>query len=216
MPIQVVKYSRRVKRISLHRFLLSKFVFEPERITLQDLFALYDNQVWLERKCSSDFDFSKKFGKSLEEISMILKEINLSRGFNFQAIPRISHIVKTKLQGFIIPARNYKDFKKRFGGLFSLRTLKPAEEANKGLPAKRIIGIGYRDKGTAREPAKDGSPSWQEISSRGGQIALAKERIKNAKNFTQIIRVFEDLEIISSGEAEYLRTNPKPSKETKR
>lgn len=30
--------------------------------------------------------------------------------------------------------------------------------------SKRFIGVGYRDKGTAREVSYDGSPSWQEVA----------------------------------------------------
>jgi hypothetical protein len=31
------------------------------------------------------------------------------------------------------------------------------------LPPKLYIGKGYTDKGTARNPALDGSPPWQEV-----------------------------------------------------
>jgi hypothetical protein len=31
-------------------------------------------------------------------------------------------------------------------------------------PAKAYIGIGYKDKGSRREPALDGSPKWQEVA----------------------------------------------------
>lgn len=30
--------------------------------------------------------------------------------------------------------------------------------------SKRFIGVGYRDKGTARDVSNDGSPSWQEVA----------------------------------------------------
>jgi hypothetical protein len=32
------------------------------------------------------------------------------------------------------------------------------------LPAKRFVGVGYKDKGNRRDPAVDGSPSWQEVA----------------------------------------------------
>jgi len=189
---QVVKYSRRLRRVSLQRFLTSKIVYEVDKVTTHDFVALYDNQLWLERKCLSDKDFSSKFGSSLEELSSILKEANLRQGLTPKTLLRLSQGIQLNLNGFIVPHRNYPDFKKRFSGLFSVRTLSPPSEANRNLPPKRIIGTGYRDKGTARDPAKDGSPSWQEVASRAGQLALALRRIRDAKNFKDIETAFKD------------------------
>jgi len=31
-------------------------------------------------------------------------------------------------------------------------------------PPKRFIGVGYKDKGTKRDPAIDGSPNWKEVA----------------------------------------------------
>lgn len=213
---KVVKYSRRLRRISLQRFLISKVVFEQEKVTLSDLFALYDNQIWLERKCLTDNCFLKKFGRSLEDLSILMKECNLSRGLNSRTLNQMSQKAKNDLQGFLVPVRNYPSYKRRFGGLFSVRTLISPKESNKHIPPKRFMGIGYRDKGTRRDPAKDGSPSWQEVASRGGQLTLALKEIRNAGNFNQIIRAFEDLELITKEEGRALRTNPDPSKEVER
>jgi hypothetical protein len=100
--------------------------------------------------------------------------------------------------------------------LFSILTLPTPEVSNRKLPPKRIIGIGYRDKGTARDPAIDGSPSWQEVASQAGQLALAIKSIKGAKSFNAIITAFEDLGLISKGEGDTLKTNPSSTKETLR
>ena len=35
---------------------------------------------------------------------------------------------------------------------------------DKPSPELRRIGVGYRDKGTARQPSKDGSPRWEEVA----------------------------------------------------
>jgi len=43
-------------------------------------------------------------------------------------------------------------------------TAKGAKTANK--KAKAYIAKGYTDKGTAKEPAIDGSPAWQEVASK--------------------------------------------------
>lgn len=43
-----------------------------------------------------------------------------------------------------------------------LRTINRARL--RAAPPKRFVGVGYRDAGQARNPAYDGSPSWQEVA----------------------------------------------------
>jgi len=193
MELQEVKYSRKVKRVTLQRFLVTKIVLEPERVRIpEEILVLYDNQLWLEKKCLSDPDFNKKFGSSLEDLSKILKEVNFSRGLSLQTLRMLSQKLRNQLGCFLIPDRNYQGTKSRFSGLFQLRAAQQPGVPNKTLPPKRQIGIGYRDKGTLKDLAKDGSPSWQEVASRDGQIKLAILGIQNAKNFDQLKRSFCD------------------------
>lgn len=207
----IVKYSKKIKRVSLQRFLITKIILEVDKIRERDLVTLYDNQLWLERKCLSDPDFNKKFGISLEELSVLLKEINFSQGLTISALKRLTPRIKQNLSQFLIPPRNYQSFKTRFDGHFHLHALKTKQESNKHLPPKRVIGIGYRDKGTARDPAFDGSPSWQEVASSAGQWLLAKENIRNAKSFKDIERVFKDLFGVSlDQEGEYSNSTEPP------
>lgn len=188
-----VKYSRFVKRISLQRYLASKLCYEKSKVSEIDLIVLYDNQLWLELKSSSDPDFHRKFGRSLEVLSSSLKEVNLSRGLTTKALNSLSNKIQTKMSDFLVPNRNYKDFKKRVAGSFSVLALQKPQIANRHIPEPRRIGTGYRDKGTRRNPAKDGSPSWQEVASQAGQLTLATRRINEAKNIKDIERVFKDL-----------------------
>ena len=194
MALLEVKYSRKVKRVTLQRFLVTKVVIETEKVKLpEEILVLYDNQLWLEKKCSSDPDFKKKFGSSLEVLSKILKEINFSRGLSLQTLRLVSQKLRNQMEGFLIPLRNYQSTKSRFSGLFQLRAAQQPGVPKKSLPPKRQIGIGYRDKGTLKDLAKDGSPSWQEVASRDGQIKLAQQRIKDAKDWNQLKRAFCDL-----------------------
>lgn len=186
MELQEVRYGRKLKRVSLQRYIVSKIVYEPHLITDQDLIVLFDNQIWLEGKCLKDHDFNKKFGKTLEVISILLKEVNLSKGLSPKALIRLSSRIRTRTDEFQVPARNYASYKARFSGLFSIVPAKQPGVPKKFLPPKKVIGLGYRDKGTMRDPGKDGSPSWQEVASRAGQLALVKRRVKDAKQFGQI------------------------------
>jgi len=193
MELLEVKYSRKIKRVTLQRFLVTKVVLETEKVKIpEEILVLYDNQLWLEKKCSSDPDFKKKFGSSLEVLSKILKEINFSRGLSLQTLRLVSQKFRNQLECFLIPLRNYQSTKSRFSGLFQLREAQQPGIPKKNLPPKRQIGIGYRDKGTLKDLAKDGSPSWQEVASRDGQLKLAIKRVNDAKTFDQLKGAFCD------------------------
>lgn len=203
MSLQEVKLSRRVKRISLQRFVTTKIVYEVEKVKFPDLLVLFQNQIWLEEKCRTDYDFQRKFGSSLEVLSNELKKVNISKGFTLRALKRFSLRLRENLQSFLIPPRNYPQFKSRFGGAYQLVEAKQPGRDKKTLPQTARIGKGYRDKGTLKNPALDGSPNWQEVASRAGQLSLATQRIKNAKNFDQIKRAF--LDVFGYTEADYER-----------
>lgn len=167
---QMVRISPKAKRVYLHRFLLSKIVFHREQLEMRDLCCLFENQLWLEKKCLTDPDFSKKFGQDLESLSIVLQEINFRTETSNRAIDRLSSKIKENLTGLILPKRNYPEAFKKCNGLFQLEDSRPQGRLKKTVPPKARIGIGYRDKGSARDLAKDGSPSWQEVAAHRGPI----------------------------------------------
>lgn len=167
---QQVWISPKAKRIHLHRFLLSKFCFKLEELTLRDICCLFENQLWLEQKCLTDFEFYQKFGTSLEEVSIILKEFNFRTKKTDLALRRLSKKLQESVPDLIIPKRNYKDTKKRLNGTYQLIDPKPYGVAKRKVTPTARIGKGYRDKGSARDLAKDGSPGWQEVATHQGPI----------------------------------------------
>jgi hypothetical protein len=128
--------------------------------------------LWLEQKCETDTEFKKKFKLVLETSSSLLKELNLSQGLSTKAVNRLKIRAEQQLEAFLVPQRNYSQWKTRFDSSVNLVTSKPLGTATKTLPPKRFIGIGYRDKGTAKNTATDASPSWQEVA----QSNLAKRK----------------------------------------
>lgn len=69
------------------------------------------------------------------------------------------------LTEFLFPQRNYSTIKSRMSGRYQLKDATQPGVDVKTLPPKRFIGKGYGDKGTLKNCALDGSPSWQEVSS---------------------------------------------------
>jgi hypothetical protein len=125
--------------------------------------------MWLEKKVQTDSEFLTKFGKPLEDLSILLKEINFRMEFTDRAILRFRERLK-ELKDFILPSRNYFSLKPTMKGLFSLEQSTPLGKALKSIPPAARIGIGYRDKGSARDLAYDGSPRWQEVAAHRGPI----------------------------------------------
>lgn len=166
----LVKIGKKTKRVSLTRYILSKVVYEPGAISEADVVCLFENQLWLERKCLQDRNFYRKFSDKVFTLSYFLKEADL-KGFNRKSsLKRFSDRIQTTLFDLLVPKRNYPQWKQRFSGRFSFNPQSLNSELRDyylktKTPAKRVVGIGYRDKGSRRNLAKDGSPDWREIAS---------------------------------------------------
>lgn len=165
-----VVVGKTVKRISLQRFIITKIVLEPDKISSRDIFTLFYNQIWLQDKCYREKEFQIKFSKSLEVLAIILRNLNLSTEITEDRIQKIKQRIRIELEDFLIPTRNYQSFKSKFEGTYHLIFQKPEGELTKNLPSVRYIGVGYKDKGSASKPEKDGSPNWKDIASSAENI----------------------------------------------
>lgn len=161
---KTVFVSPKAKRVSLQRYLWSRVAYEDEPASFRVLGGLLLNQIWLEGKCGTDKEFRQKFAGTLEVSSRLLRELNLSNGLSQQAYNRLRKRIITELEGFLVPRRNYAQWKSRFDNFVQLKVQKPLGVPTKNIPPKGFIGKGYGDKGTARKPELDGSPSWQEVA----------------------------------------------------
>lgn len=192
MITQFVRISAKAKRITLQRWLLGRLVFDTEEFSLTDLCCLFENQLWLERKVQTDPDFNQKFGKSLEDLSIIMKEINFKMEYSDRALLRFRNKVK-EMEDFVLPSRNYFSLRPTMKGLFSLEPSSPMGKSLKQIPPKARIGIGYRDKGSARDLAYDGSPKWQEVAAHRGPLyknGVPNEEIPSGRTTTTVASRF--------------------------
>jgi hypothetical protein len=174
--------------VSLQRYLWSRVAYEKEA-TFRILGGLLMNQLWLENKASTDREFHDKFKGVLKTSSSLLRELNLSQGFSETAARKFASRIRTELEGFLIPQRNYGQWKQRFDSSVVLSRQKPLGVNKKLLPPKRFIGIGYGDKGTAKKPELDGSQSWQEIAQSDRVLRKEhQEELKHAGDRTKTLQ----------------------------
>lgn len=190
----LIRIGKKTKRISLHRFLISKIVYEGEQVRLAEWTCLYENQLWLERKCLKDRNFFNKFADDVFTLSHLMKECDL-QGLLRPNKSRFSTRIRNTMQSFLIPKRNYSQWRARFSGRFSFNPQTLNREINeyynsKQPPPKRSMGIGYRDKGSRRNLAKDGSPDWRDVASAQEPGLDYEKEIKDARVFSDIERVF--------------------------
>jgi hypothetical protein len=159
-----VTYGRNLRRITLQRFIVSKMVWHPDRVTFPELLALYDNQLWLEDKARKDPGFLSKFGGFLENLSTLLKGTRITYKTMNPSLHRLSKELREAVEGHLIPERNLSTTENHVRGRFHVTPTKDSGIPTRELPPVKVIGKGYRDKGTYRDPAWDGSPSWQELA----------------------------------------------------
>jgi len=177
MFTNIVVVKPKVKRISLQRGICSLILF-GENVSEDVLHVLFQNQLWLQSKCLSDLTFQKKYGDFVLSLNEILKSVNFSRGLTKGAIGSL----RLKLQSIsedLYPQRNLSQIHLKVRESFYTKAYKPVGTETKLLPPKRFIGIGYRDKGTARKPEKDGSPRWSEVAS---HVSFLERRIEELKD----------------------------------
>jgi hypothetical protein len=157
---------KRVKRVTLQRAIASKIAHFPEEVTFKDVLILVDNLLWLQDKALKDPIFREKFGVNLKVLTLILKHKKIWNPRELQRnLENISSSVKYGLSGFLLEKRNVKNVLKQQYRFVEVRRPQSLGTLKSSLPPERYIGIGYRDKGSAKQPHLDGSPSWQEIAS---------------------------------------------------
>lgn len=159
-----VTYARGLKRVTLQRFLISRCVCQPDTVTFPELLALYDNHLWLEDKAASDPEFQKKFGSFLEKLSELLKGTRFQEHSYPKTLKGLSEKLEKVAEGHLIPERNLATVSIYVKGKWHVTPTKESGIPTRELPPKKVIGKGYRDKGTYRNTAYDGSPSWQELA----------------------------------------------------
>lgn len=159
-----VSYDRKLRRITLQRFVCSKLVHRKHEVSFEEILVLYDNMLWCQDKASQDPLFLKKFGEALSKLSNILKGTRFSRRNFSQSLPHLARRIKEDLEHFLLPERNLVGVARYLRGKYHIRPFEQPGTLRRHLPKERYIGVGYKDKGTARDPAYDGSPRWQDVA----------------------------------------------------
>lgn len=192
-----VNYSKKLRKITLLRCIVSKAKINPDTLGFKDVVALYDTMLWAQMKSSSDHSFRLKFGSSLEVLAQKLKSVRFGQvKSQKELVDKVTRVLKHDLEDFVFPARNFATVYGRIKGDYTLQRIESEGTPTNKLPPKQYIGKGYGDKGTAQKPWLDGSPSWQEVATNHQfqRQVLLKEvirEVKNAKSVEGILSVLD-------------------------
>lgn len=158
-----VVLGKKVRRITLLRYLVSKVVYNLESIELRDVLAVYSCMIDVQSLAERDPTFNQKFGSTLEVLAKLLKGVKFTK-LDEKNLKQFRKALVNTPEDFLYPKRNLAQIKAKVGGTYSLSLLKSSGIETRKLPPKLYIGKGYSDKGTARDPAIDGSPRWQDVA----------------------------------------------------
>jgi hypothetical protein len=121
---------------------------------------------------AKDPSFERKYGNNLKRLQTFFSELGRAQSFPLKLIYTSYEL--EYLQGElpqILPTQS------SYFGLKGNRNIRQSFRIDfndtmspKPVKQKRFIGVGYRDKGTRRNIAHDGSPSWQEVASESAEL----------------------------------------------
>jgi hypothetical protein len=163
-----MRIKKGIKKKDLFRFLLAKLLYEKEEgLHLDEFLVMWELYLQLLEVNSKDPSFHEKYGDFFEKSLYLFRLLGESREFpirieeddSAQYLERIREVLEPML-----PTRSaYFGLK----GQKSLKSCFSLDFANdliqRKLPEPRVIGVGYRDKGSRRDLAVDGSPDWKEV-----------------------------------------------------
>lgn len=150
-------------QFTLLKFLLAKVVWEGYQ-TLTDLEEFLLVETYASLDLNTNFDFVKYKRGKLIKLSTIINYYNHCKAQNLNGAQHI-FTNKAKLllaQGVLPSSHAYFGWAKLFNVNRFVRSISPRERSRKR--AKRFIGVGYKDKGTMKNPATDSTPAWQDVA----------------------------------------------------
>ena len=149
------------KEVVTLRYLTSKVVFTEETITLEEICALFLSFETVVMKMARHQEVQRKIGSEIFLFRALFQ--NLEHWLEVPPSERRMRLeaVYKDYRGKLFSRRYYYAVRGQVNRLFQirLRTRFPQKFA-----PKAFIGKGYGDHGTAKNPAFDGSPSWQEVA----------------------------------------------------
>jgi hypothetical protein len=157
--------------------LTAALVYDHVGLSIEETIALFDLQGRLEQKLGSDPQFTAKYEKSLEAINVQMRKLRFQ---SFPVLPSSSWKKETAtlLHGFLPGPNDYYGWARGPKSRTAVRIIVPNPlQPPKKRPGKAVIGVGYKDSGNRRDPAKDGVSYKDLMKADGTRIGTKRETI---------------------------------------
>jgi len=162
-----------VNRYKLFRYLVSKVFQDDEGLHLDEFLCLFELYYQLTEMVDPNFEENLNNLRN-EGFEKFVKRVQQIKTFPYQPKDETRELMREQSVAISYDSRSYfrikgqnrnKDFRLIFKDVLIPRK----------NPPRAYIGIGYKDKGSRREPALDGSPKWQEVATHFGNLESAEE-----------------------------------------
>jgi hypothetical protein len=146
-------------RMVLLRFLLAKLIYAKEGLSIEEYLCIY--HIFYDLMESTDPLLIQKHSTFLERVSKVLLMMKDIKVFPVHTTEAGEYEILRYIEDFIPTPRQYfglagqRDLRRSFSLVLNDSIVPKAPQP------KRFIGVGYKDKGTCRDPAYNGSPGWQ-------------------------------------------------------
>lgn len=173
------------KDIVVFKYLLSKLLYSKDELSEEDivvLFIVWENVV---KECATDPVFKERYFWLLFLTRGMFNNIGA-----FAADLQSRSEMSKELDNFFSQGRADLSAAVYFGGK-GTHSVKLVAAEPQEPPPKNRIGVGYRDKGNAKDSAWDGSPSWQEVS----MDEWFQSHNVSKSNEAEIEQLFQDLKV---------------------
>jgi len=169
-----VKVRKGVRRIKILQLLLGKMLWE-EKLHMDEYLVLFE--LFYDCRLFQDPSFQTKYSKELCSLENLLSEVTDLREFPAKIEWQVDKQIIQTMFGLIPTANSYYGMKGNRGLSNSFHLQLNRHLLPQRLKPKSFIGVGYRDKGTLRNVAKDGSPHWKEVNS----VLSNRERLEEER-----------------------------------
>lgn len=153
-------------RPNLFRFLLAKLIYDVDEPGLSVEEYLVLNELYFDFCGSSDPTFVKKYGEDLKVLQPFFETMAGVRTFPLRVEEEfrkeLIDAFRLEVQMFPSPQAYYglkgtRDLKRSYSVSFRGEFWPRARN-------QRFVGVGYKDHGTRRNVATNGSPAWQDVA----------------------------------------------------
>lgn len=174
-----VKLRKGLKRMTLFRYLTAKLLYGVDGLDLGEYLTLF--HLYFELSGSKDPGFNEKYKNWFLRLKPFFTD--LGQVSEFPVLLEQGDL-RERLILYLGPnIPNYRGYCALSGEKYlrnSFRILLNNSLFPPQVKPKSFIGVGYRDKGTRRDLAKNGNPSWQEVSSHFFELdRRAEEELTN-------------------------------------